>query len=215
MRVILSSFVVASFVVCTVVACSSEDDAPPRSAPASSSDGGGALADGAAGGEGGPAPSSSFAPGTVLSTLSPADAERYCREVAARFEASGVDVVRASCNFGAVFAALGAKTDDEARAACQTASDTCVAESEAGKAVDCSRLVERMRTCSATVADYDACTTESLVLLDALDAPRFCDGVTAPRPREAGAPEEDAGPKPKSACEALEETCPTPPRDAG
>jgi len=176
----LSSCVVAAMVLglfgVSQLACSDSDskkveapdatpDASPDTTPANTTNG---------------AFTTMVAPTKTLNTLSPQDAEKVCKATTAYVEKGLQDpaVADMTCRIAGLIAVVSAK-DSEIQSSCKMAYDTCKALPPAPEeqADACGNPTNT--TCTATVAEYEACVSElpSKLMLLSLLVPK-CDKAT-------------------------------------
>lgn len=140
------------------------------------------------GGDGGDGGGGSVDSGKQLSELSGDEANALCSSIEA-----GVDLdaaQRLSCAFAAAFSSM-----DEA--SCQTAFDACLAEPFEAEESDCPVENEIDDSCTATVAELEACVDEVNAALKSV-----ADGFSCAEELDLTALE------PGEACTAFDEKCP-------
>src|SRR6187431_1778379 len=151
--------------------------------------------------------SSGVAGDKQLSSLSDQEVAGLCKKLGDYFTTGpvGKDLQDFSCRFAGLFAGFAAQSDAELRAACKTTYDACKAaptktESTCGKPE---------ASCTATVAEYDACVNDSVKALAALEgALPSCDKLTL-----AFLNSSDPGMSsdPPASCTILDSKCPSAP----
>jgi hypothetical protein len=113
-----------------------------------------------------------------LEELSDGDATQYCKTLKEHTE-SKVSTKNASCAALATVGAASAQTDAELRTACQKIYDSCIASPDQPSFTDaCETFHEAAKTCEGlTVAEFNACTDESIDRLKTLADPKFCSSL--------------------------------------
>jgi hypothetical protein len=141
-----------------------------------------------------------------LSDLTDAEITGLCSKFDEFFSSGsvGMNLEEFSCRFSGLFAAAlgGAETDAAARAACKTAYDACVA-APAETTEMCGRPTG---TCTATVAELEACANDSAKAVDQLTASfPTCAELTLADLTGGGG---DAEPQDPVSCTMFEMKCP-------
>lgn len=153
--------------------------------------------------------SSGLPSGKKLSEVTQAEAQAACTSASTRpSPLTAEESKRVGCSFSASFSVMGAATDAEAQSKCQSAFDTCLAApSEGVKAEDCTKapLPASWAKCSATVAEFDACTNEQLVAFKALATTFKCSDAKKPT---SGSTTTAGASKSGPACSAYDTKCP-------
>lgn len=220
--------------LCLAVACGGSDSKDAMSTGGSGGRGGNASSASSAGssgsGGGGKAGSSSTGgttgnppgggdfstdlPGDKpLSDLTPDEVEQLCGAIDEFYSTGSVaaDIQEFGCRTSAVFVTLFASpaTEEEARSACQSAYDSCQAEPSTGTDT-CS---DPGPGCTATVAEFEACTNDSIVYFDeAAQALPACSELTLDDLAGGGGGQEPTTP---ASCELLRAKCPDGPMPTG
>jgi hypothetical protein len=120
--------------------------------------------------------------------------------------AVGDSLKQLSCSIGGVVAGLfsGAKSDAELQAACQAAVDDCVAAPAESSGAEC----KPSGTCTATVAELQACAADSAAaLVAAVEQVPGCDALTMDGLSDLGTQPRPGSENPES-CRIAQEKCP-------
>lgn len=183
-----AALVLSLLSVVHVAACSSGDppaasDAADSGLPGDAADAADGAADAADGAIDTASPPGDG--GKTLESMSAEDATKLCRDVLgeAGKKLTEEQMKRAMCALVGGFSAMGAATDAEARAKCQTAYDDCLAKplEDAGPAKDsCAGFAGKAATCKGlTEAEYRAYVDEQTGFLLKLADPKVCSTVSA------------------------------------
>lgn len=169
--------------------------------------------------------SSSGSPGKVTTTvdgskqggsLTPAEANQYCKDLNASPLVTPEESKRASCALGAVLTAAftSPKTDAEAQAACSKAFDDCMAKpasttsssADGGAAKDpCADAEKKLVGCTATVAEMNACYEEQATALKSF-GPGKCSEIKLAGSSSSSS---SSGSSTGSACATAKAKCPS------
>ena len=141
-----------------------------------------------------------------LNTLTAAETTQLCNDIDAYM---GKGVSKANlCKMAAVMdAAFGGPTSDAAaQAACTSVYNQCMAAPASSSTQTCDPIPA---TCTATVAQFSACATDSLVALNqVLGAIPSCNAITLAELSSSSGTTTDTTTTPAS-CQAFETACPT------
>lgn len=144
----------------------------------------------------------------TLDSLSTAEATSYCTDVV-KYQRSATEAEgkKVTCGSFARIAAVGAKTDADAVAACKKSFDDCMAKppSTTTSTDECKDAYASLQKCKGTgttVADMNGCLTESTDQLVALASTDWCAGLKAGVVKTE--PKAAMGPK----CTAVQTKCP-------
>jgi hypothetical protein len=143
-----------------------------------------------------------------LGSLSDSEFQGLCKKLSDHFSTGSVgkSVEEFTCRLAGLFAGATAETDAALKAACKSAYDQCLA---APHMTD-ETCTKPAATCTATVAEYDACVSDSAKALVALgnELPA-CAELTLSSLEMIDLGEETASP---ASCKVLETKCPSAPK---
>jgi hypothetical protein len=147
----------------------------------------------------------------TIDSLSATEGETYCKDaqVWAKSIMSPTEVARLKCNLNGLLSSvvLFASKESEGRAACQKASDECVAAAATNtstaesKCVDVQAKLESCKGKNVTVSELIACNEEVVRATKAIADPAWC-GTVDPKTFAASVPMNG------SACAAVKAKCP-------
>jgi len=144
----------------------------------------------------------SLDPRRQLSTLSDSEAQAYCADINVYLQSQLAANQRqiGDCAATAESSSLGASGDKQA--ACQASYDQCLQGPVPANTVDCTQFTMNIKSCPATVGDYDKCLSAeaALVVQFAGEGRTICD-------RLAGGGSSSTVGSPPAECLALPAGC--------
>lgn len=151
-----------------------------------------------------------------VSDLSDSEAKEYCEDGQsfAEGEYAKFDMKKITCGLIAqAFAGSGAETDEEAKAACRDALESCLQQPDEPTPPsedDCSSFATDAKECSATVGEVNKCYTDQINQLKALEGKDFCAEAKA-----TSSETPDIGFEQPASCKAIATKCPSLAGDSG